>query len=178
LTSVRATPAALEHDRVQKEDPIMSRHLGAGQRALLQTELEMRQRRLDQTLGTHQEGASRVEHAHDLLAQDEEGARRHAMDREVDMAMSDLDIAELGAVSRALVRLREGDYGLCTDCGAEIPFDRLRVEPQAERCVPCASRHEQHSHTPRTNSERPQGRAAPSPPPAGVKKTWGGPASS
>jgi DnaK suppressor protein len=156
----------------------MSRYLGAGQRALLQTELEMRQRRLDQTLGTHQEGASRVEHAHDLLAQDEEGARRHAMDREVDMAMSDLDIAELGAVSRALVRLREGDYGLCTDCGAEIPFDRLRVEPQAERCVPCASRHEQHSHTPRTNSERPQGRAAPSPPPAGVKKTWGGPASS
>jgi DnaK suppressor protein len=178
LTSVRATPAALEHDRVQKEDPIMSRHLGAGQRALLQTELEMRQRRLDQTLGTHQEGASRVEHAHDLLAQDEEGARQHAMDREVDMALSDLDIAELGAVSRALVRLREGDYGLCTDCGAEIPFDRLRVEPQAERCVPCASRHEQHSHTPRTNSERPQGRAAPSPPPAGVKKTWGGPASS
>ena len=120
----------------------MSRHLGAGQRALLQTELEMRQRRLDQTLRVHQEGASRVEHAHELLAQDEDSARRHAMDREVDMALSDRDLAELGAVARALVRLRGGDYGLCTDCGADIPFDRLRVEPQAERCVSCASRHE------------------------------------
>ncbi len=123
----------------------MSRHLGAGQRALLQTELEMRQRRLDQTLRVHQEGASRVEHAHEVLAQDEDSARRHAMDREVDMALSDLDIAELGAVSRALVRLREGDYGLCTDCGADIPFDRLRVEPQAERCVACESRREHQS---------------------------------
>ncbi len=120
----------------------MSRHLGAGQRALLQTELEMRRRRLGQTLSVHHQGASRVEHAHEALAQDEDSARRHAMDREVDMALSDLDIAELGAVSRALVRLHEGDYGMCTDCRAEIPFDRLRVEPQAERCVPCASRRE------------------------------------
>jgi DnaK suppressor protein len=121
----------------------MSRHLGAGQRALLQAELELRQRRLDRTLHTHQEGASRVEHAREVLQGDEDSARRHAMDRDVDMALSDLDIAELGAVSRALVRLRGDDYGLCTDCGAEIPFDRLKVEPQAERCVPCETRHEQ-----------------------------------
>ena len=86
----------------------MSRHLGAGQRALLQTELEMRQRRLDQALNVHHEGSSRVEHARAVLTQDEDSASRHAMDREVDMALSDLDIAELGPVSRALRRLREG----------------------------------------------------------------------
>lgn len=120
----------------------MTRHLGAGQRALLQAELELRQRRLDRTLHTHQDGASRVEHAREVLQGDEDSARRHAMDRDVDMALSDLDIAELGAVSRALVRLRGDDYGLCIDCGAEIPFDRLKVEPQAERCVPCETRHE------------------------------------
>jgi DnaK suppressor protein len=127
-----------------KEGPPMTRHLGAGQRALLQAELEMRQRRLDPTLSTHQEGASRVEHAHALLEQDEDGARRHAMDRELDMALSDLEIAELGAVSRALLRMRQGRYGLCTDCGTEIPFDRLKVEPQADRCVPCESSRERH----------------------------------
>ncbi len=129
----------------------MSRHLGAGQRALLQTELEVRQRRLDQLLNTHHEGTSRVEHAHAVLAQDEDSVSRHAMDREVDMALSDLDIAELGAVSRALRRLREGDYGLCADCGAEIPFDRLKVEPQAERCVPCESMREHHPRSGRTH---------------------------
>jgi len=133
-----------------QEDTDMSRHLGAGQRALLQTELEMRQRRLDQALNVRHEGSSRVEHARALLAQDEDGTSAHAMDREVDMALSDLDIAELGAVSRALARLREGDYGLCADCGAEIPFDRLKIEPQAERCVPCESTREQHPRPGRT----------------------------
>jgi DnaK suppressor protein len=67
------------------------------------------------------------------------------MDREVDLALSDLDIGEIGAVSRAITRLREGRYGLCHDCGAEIPFGRLRAEPQAERCVPCASAFEASS---------------------------------
>jgi DnaK suppressor protein len=128
-----------------QEDNTMSRHLGAGQRALLQAELELRQRHLDQTLSAHRQGATRVEHAHEWLAQDEESSSRHAMDREVDLALSDLDTAELGAVSRALARLREGGYGVCVDCGVEIPFDRLKVEPQAERCVPCESRREQPS---------------------------------
>ena len=121
----------------------MSRHLSHGQRALLLTELELRQRRLDGNLAAHQEGGSRVEHAREVLVGDEDSTRRHAMDREVDLALSDIDLAELGAVSRALKRLREGaDYGLCADCGVEIPFDRLKAEPQAERCVPCAARYE------------------------------------
>ena len=116
----------------------MSRHLSHGQRALLLTELELRQRRLDGNLAAHQEGTSRVEHAREVLLGDKDSARRHAMDREVDMALSDIDLAELGATSRALKRLREGeDYGLCIECGVEIPFDRLKAEPQAERCVPC-----------------------------------------
>ena len=121
----------------------MSRHLSHGQRALLLTELELRQRRLDGNLAAHQEGTSRVEHAREVLLGDKDSARRHAMDREVDMALSDIDLAELGATSRALKRLREGeDYGLCIECGVEIPFDRLKAEPQAERCVPCAARYE------------------------------------
>lgn len=64
------------------------------------------------------------------------------MDREVDMALSDLEIAELGAISRALSRLKEDRYGCCVDCGGQIAFDRLRAEPQAERCMPCAQRQE------------------------------------
>jgi DnaK suppressor protein len=126
----------------------MSRHLSHGQRALLLTELELRQRRLDANLTTHQEGTTRVEHAREVLLGDEDSTRRHAMDREVDMALSDIDLTELGAVSRALKRLRGGegvgtDYGLCIDCGAEIPFDRLKAEPQAERCVACEGHREQ-----------------------------------
>lgn len=117
-------------------------HLTTGQRALLKAELELRRGELDRQLALHNQGGSRVEHARDVL-QAEEDSTAHADDREVDMALSDLETRELGAVSRALARVMEPDYGLCGSCGAEIPFDRLKVEPQAERCVPCESKREQ-----------------------------------
>ncbi|MFY7917384.1 MAG: TraR/DksA family transcriptional regulator [Rubrivivax sp.] len=122
----------------------MSTHLTPGQRAWLHTELEARQQRLDGALKAHHEGATRVEHAHALLADDDEVARHHAMDREVDLGLTDRDTAELGAVSRALLRLRQGGYGMCEDCGADIPFQRLQVEPQAARCVACEATAEVH----------------------------------
>lgn len=115
----------------------MSTHFTAEQRTWLQTELEARQQRLDGLLKRHHEGASRVEHAHAVLVDDDEVTRHHAMDREVDLGLSDMDTADLGAVSRALLKLREGSYGVCAACGAAIPFERLKVEPQATRCVAC-----------------------------------------
>ncbi|MDP1648891.1 MAG: TraR/DksA C4-type zinc finger protein [Rubrivivax sp.] len=115
----------------------MSTHLTSGQRALLESELELRQRRLSQQLDVHQEGRTRSEHARDVLAQDYDDAPQRAMDREVDMALSDLDAQEMAALGRALARVHDDDYGLCVDCGAGIPFDRLKIEPHALRCVAC-----------------------------------------
>jgi len=120
----------------------MSTHLTTGQRALLKAELELRQSRLDRQLATHQEGRTRAEHARDVLERDYDDAPQRAMDREVDLALSDIDVRELGEISRALKKLDGDDYGLCTDCGAEIPYERLKVEPQALRCVSCESKHE------------------------------------
>lgn len=120
----------------------MSNHFTRGQRAMLVAALELRQQQLDRQLSAHQEGRSRVEHTRDVLQQDGDDAPQRAMDREVDMALSDLETQELGAVSRALQRVQDGRFGLCTDCEAEIPFDRLKVEPQAERCIVCETRRE------------------------------------
>ena len=120
----------------------MSTHLTTGQRALLQTELELRQEELRRQLAVHQEGRTRVEHARDVLAQDYDDAPQRAMDREVDQALTEFDTQELGAIGRALQRVHDDDFGLCIDCGGEIPFDRLKIEPQALRCVTCESRRE------------------------------------
>lgn len=120
----------------------MSVHLTHGQRALLKATLELRQSELDQRLALHQRGQTRAEHAHEVLHQDGDDAPQRDSDREVELALSDQELHELGAVSRALKRLDDPHYGLCSDCGAEIPFDRLKVEPQALRCVGCESRHE------------------------------------
>ena len=120
----------------------MTTHLTAGQRALLQAELELRQRQLSRQLEVHQEGRSRVEHARDVLAQDFDDAPQRAMDREVDMALSDIDTQELAAIEAALRRVHDDDFGICVGCGEGIPYDRLKVEPHALRCVACEARRE------------------------------------
>lgn len=38
----------------------------------------------------------------------------------------------------ALGRIEDGSYGLCEQCGEEIAPGRLKVIPEATRCVNCA----------------------------------------
>ncbi|MBK9136895.1 MAG: TraR/DksA C4-type zinc finger protein [Betaproteobacteria bacterium] len=121
----------------------MSNHLTAGQRALLRAALEQRQHQLDRRLADHLGGRSRAEHAREVLTQDDDDAPQRESEREMDMALTDLETQEVGEVSEALRRIDSDGYGQCTDCGVEIPFDRLRAEPWALRCVPCESRREQ-----------------------------------
>jgi DnaK suppressor protein len=118
------------------------RHLTAGQHALLESALQQRLAHLDRRLAEHLGGSTRAEHAYRVLEQDGDDAPQREGERELDMALADRDTVSVGEVSAALARLQRGEYGTCTDCGSEIPFDRLRVEPWALRCVPCQGRHE------------------------------------
>lgn len=124
------------------------RHLTTSQRALLESALQQRLRQLDHRLAEHLGGTSRAEHARSVLQQDGDDAPQRDAERELDQALGDRDTVALGEVSAALARLRDasaGRYGLCADCEAEIPFDRLRVEPWALRCVACQAAFEQGS---------------------------------
>lgn len=47
---------------------------------------------------------------------------------------------ELREVEAAMDRMREGNYGICTDCGAAIGYARLRVTPEARRCALCQTK--------------------------------------
>jgi RNA polymerase-binding transcription factor DksA len=42
---------------------------------------------------------------------------------------------ERSLVQQALQRLAEGKYGICVDCGKEIPAERLKAMPEAIRCL-------------------------------------------
>ena len=127
----------------------MSTHLSADQKAQLEAALTLRQHELERTLAGHLQGRTRVEQAREALLSDAGDAPQRDSDREVDLARSDREIDELGRVSRALSRIREPGYGFCTHCGEAIPFDRLRLEPQALRCVACAALHEAPPAQPR-----------------------------
>ena len=44
---------------------------------------------------------------------------------------------KLAAVSQALKKIESGVYGLCSNCGKEIPAERLEIFPEANLCVNC-----------------------------------------
>ncbi|WP_151638383.1 TraR/DksA family transcriptional regulator [Noviherbaspirillum aerium] len=52
------------------------------------------------------------------------------------------DLGELRAIEAARGRMENGVYGDCVDCETEIPFERLKVQPTAERCAPCQEHYE------------------------------------
>ena len=67
---------------------------------------------------------------------------------EVDMAVNDIEQGmkmRLGnreslyfrKVEEALLRMKEGTYGLCLDCGGNIGVKRLEARPTAELCIDC-----------------------------------------
>ncbi|MDH3209081.1 MAG: TraR/DksA C4-type zinc finger protein [Burkholderiaceae bacterium] len=120
----------------------MTTHLTSEQLAQVETALVQRQRELERQISQHLEGDSRPEHARNVLLQDGDDAPARDADREVDLARSDHDINELGSVNAALKRLPTPQYGLCSNCGSDIPVDRLLSNPQALRCVTCQSAHE------------------------------------
>jgi DnaK suppressor protein len=47
---------------------------------------------------------------------------------------------QLAQINSALLRLDDGQYGICLDCGEEIPFERLKAIPSALYCIGCQSR--------------------------------------
>ena len=57
-------------------------------------------------------------------------------------AEQDRDAAELRDIRAALTRMDEGTYGICADCGTDIPLARLKVQPAALRCITCQERYE------------------------------------
>ena len=46
----------------------------------------------------------------------------------------------------ALTRVADGEYGVCSECGAAIPPNRLLAVPDATTCVACQARLERASH--------------------------------
>jgi RNA polymerase-binding protein DksA len=70
---------------------------------------------------------------------------------DLDAAIIDRQVKELRDIDAAQARVRGGSYGVCTDCGQEVGFERLTAYPTAKRCVLCQTKHEKgfaHPGTP------------------------------
>ncbi len=58
-------------------------------------------------------------------------------EKDIEFALNEQDSAALSAVEAAQSRITSGTYGLCIDCGEQIVPARLKVSPEAARCVSC-----------------------------------------
>jgi RNA polymerase-binding protein DksA len=58
-------------------------------------------------------------------------------DRELDYSLEENSEHVLGEIDAALGRLEDGTYGICTNCGTQIPAERLEARPWATLCIGC-----------------------------------------
>lgn len=53
-------------------------------------------------------------------------------------AASRMRAAEERRIRAALLRIEEGEFGFCSDCGEEIAAARIEHDPAAALCISCA----------------------------------------
>jgi RNA polymerase-binding protein DksA len=61
---------------------------------------------------------------------------------DMQLTLIDRHVRELRDIEATLARVRDGSFGTCCDCGADIAFARLQAYPTARRCVACQGRRE------------------------------------
>ena len=113
------------------------RHLNATDRDMLAGQLErMKSQALEELResapGTH---SSSTDDAHEVRSHADEAETERQDD--VRFAEIEVDRLRLSAIEQALQRIAEGRYGTCTDCGEDIPRERLLAQPMAIRCAAC-----------------------------------------
>lgn len=56
-------------------------------------------------------------------------------EREKDMAIHVHEQSELEKVNNALVAMKNSTYGVCDECGEDIPYERLEAVPYTTHCI-------------------------------------------
>ena len=94
----------------------------------------------------HEENPGSIEDETDEVAR---GVDNHlaetatvTLDREIDYTLEENEKHVLQAIDAALARIDAGTFGVCANCGREIPEERLHARPFAMLCIDCQRREE------------------------------------
>ena len=88
---------------------------------------------------------SRADAASDTLDKSEDDNAQIQTGRDIAFAINEHETAELLAIDASLLRIKEGVYGLCVNCGSHIPAPRIDAAPHTQRCIACQTTFE-HAH--------------------------------
>jgi DnaK suppressor protein len=112
----------------------------AAQRKKLQDELISRRRVLVNALKNGQAEKRRGDDDGPLDLADTAMELRN---QEFNYSVSEKERAELAGIDEALVRIDEGVYGECEECGETITDARLKALPSAPLCIECQEKKEE-----------------------------------
>ena len=59
--------------------------------------------------------------------------------REYEYLLTTMDTKKLKQIDEALAKIDNNTYGICEECGEEIPVARLKILPFAKLCIDCVS---------------------------------------
>jgi len=72
---------------------------------------------------------------------------------EISSQLAEVESRELASIENALVRMREGKYGVCEGCDGSIPMARLNALPYATLCIECQREQERSGSGSRGDSD-------------------------
>lgn len=56
---------------------------------------------------------------------------------EISSQLAEVESRELASIENALMRMKEGQFGVCEGCSTPIPMARLHALPYATLCIEC-----------------------------------------
>lgn len=83
-----------------------------------------------------------VRHSDEPLSKDFEEQATEMENHEVLDALGNAARIEVAQIKQALLRIDDGEYGICVDCGGAIRKERLVALPFTTKCINCAAKDE------------------------------------
>lgn len=117
----------------------MRQELAAPFKTLL---LAQRASLLEQLASLRGGDVSRAVASSEHFGQPDDSSAQLSTERELEFALDARESDELNQVQAALDRVAAGTYGVCLDCGIDIPLARLHATPAAARCMACQAMRE------------------------------------
>ncbi|MBN2033100.1 MAG: RNA polymerase-binding protein DksA [Deltaproteobacteria bacterium] len=97
--------------------------------------------RLNESLGKAQDTIADISDLRDRFS-DEIDEAAFASDTGFSLRIRDREARLIKKIRDALERLEEGTYGICEECGKEIPYKRLVARPVTSLCIKCKNEQE------------------------------------
>ncbi|MGC8977641.1 MAG: TraR/DksA family transcriptional regulator [Candidatus Ratteibacteria bacterium] len=90
-----------------------------------------------------------LSYAREVIERGEKGVPTHIADygtdefeKDLEVGLSDSESKILQAIDIAIKKIKDGNYGICENCGKPIAKERLKAIPYARFCIKCQTEKE------------------------------------